>query len=128
MDCRHLLRRQARSRPACPNPDDPDRGFRERREGDRHAEELTASLAVAPVDLDHDAGAFIRCRTTLSTSTNANAVNEMRTVSSQSRSVSGSVSNTACRNGVQMTATWRAIDARTARISFGFVNRPICQI
>src|SRR5256712_8760098 len=98
MDCRHVLRRQARSRPACPNPDDPDRGFRERREGDRHAEELTASFAVAPVDIDHDAAAFIRCRTTLSTSTNANAVNEMRTLSSQPRRVTGSIPTAACTN------------------------------
>src|SRR5207245_9981577 len=96
----HVFGRQARGRQACPNPGDPHRRFRERRYGAGHAEELTTSFAVAPVDLHHDADAFIRCWTTLSTSTNANAVNEMRTVSSQSRSVSGSVSNTACRNGV----------------------------
>src|SRR5256885_5588451 len=82
-----MLRRQARRGPARPNPDDPDRRLRQGRQSNRHPEELAAAFAVAPVDLDHGPWALIRCRRTLSTSTKANAVNEIRTVSSQSRGV-----------------------------------------
>src|SRR5881409_2868025 len=100
VDCRHMLRRKARSGPARPNPDDPDWRLRQGRQSNRHPEELAAAFAMAPVDLDHGAWALSRCRRTLSTSTKANAVNEIRTVSSQSRGVSGSVWKTPCRNGV----------------------------
>ncbi len=95
-----MLRGKARRRPARSDPDDTHRGVGQRGESDSHAEQLAASLAVGSVDLDHDAEAFIRCRTTLSTSTKAYAVKEIRTVSSQSRGESASVSNTSWRNGV----------------------------
>src|SRR5207247_8556160 len=102
-----MLRGKARRRPARSDSDDAHRGVSQRGESDRHAEQLAASLAVGSVDLDHDAEAFIRCRTTLSTSTKAYAVQEIRTVSSQSRVDGASVPHRSRTHGVRMTATAR---------------------
>ncbi len=95
-----MLRREAGRRPTRTNPHDPHGHGLRRAEGDRHTEELPPTLPMRPVDLHHGREALIRRRTTLSASTNANAVKEMRRVSSQSPAVSGSVWKTPWRKGV----------------------------
>src|SRR5207237_3685739 len=124
----HVLGRESRVLPAGPNPHDADRLLRQDRERGRHPEELSATLPVRPIDLEHRGYDLIRRRTTLNTSTNANALNEIRSVSTQSRTVRGSVPKTPWRNGMQITAAWRSIEPRTAKMSFVFVKRPISQM
>src|SRR5207249_3779795 len=95
-----VLGREAWVLPAGPDPRDADWLLREDRECDRHPEELSAALPVRPVDLEHRGYDLMRRRSTLSTSTNANALNEIRSVSTQSRAVRGSVPKTPWRNGM----------------------------